>query len=171
VFLLAGATAGRRTQWVLVFVSGLAAGVVLTAPMDLVSGGTAIQVGKDVFGAFPRVLAAVGSGVGAAVILGGALWSAAQFLRRRDEPGMARRAAANGLIALGTLVLSSGGLTQGVVGHDEAFTLSLAAGISVIYAGFLVAVSSPSSRSARRTILPRRFRGSSATSSKVAGTL
>jgi hypothetical protein len=171
VFLLAGATAGRRTQWVLVFVSGLAAGVVLTAPMDLVSGGTAIPVGKDVFGVFPRVLAAVGSGVGAAVILGGALWSAAQFLRRRDEPGMARRAAANGLIALGTLVLSSGGLTQGVVGHDEAFTLSLAAGISVIYAGFLVAVSSPSSRSARRTILPRRFRGSSATSSKVAGTL
>ncbi len=28
---------------------------------------------------------------------------------------------------------------QGIVGHDEAFTLSLAVGISVVYAGFLVA--------------------------------
>ena len=34
------------------------------------------------------------------------------------------------LIALGTLVLSSGGLVQGVVGHDEAFALSLAVGIT-----------------------------------------
>ena len=28
---------------------------------------------------------------------------------------------------------------QGFVGHDEAFALSLATGIAVIYAGFLVA--------------------------------
>ena len=48
-------------------------------------------------------------------------------------------AAANALIALGTLVLSGGGTLQGVLGHDEAFTVSLAAGITVIYAGFLVA--------------------------------
>jgi len=51
-------------------------------------------------------------------------------------------------------VLSGGGTLQGVLGHDEAFTLSLASGIAVIYAGFLVAarpapataVESPSSR-------------------------
>jgi hypothetical protein len=48
-------------------------------------------------------------------------------------------AAANGLIALGTAVLSAGGLVEGAVGHDEAFVLSLALGISVIYTGFLVA--------------------------------
>ena len=35
--------------------------------------GTAIPVGKDVFGALPRVLAAVGSGVGAVVIIVGAV--------------------------------------------------------------------------------------------------
>ncbi len=35
-------------------------------------------------------------------------------------------------------MLSSGGLVQGFVGHDEAFTISLAVGITVIYAGFLV---------------------------------
>jgi hypothetical protein len=42
-------------------------------------------------------------------------------------------------VALGTLVLSSGGLVQGFVGHDESFALTLATGIAVIYAGFLVA--------------------------------
>jgi hypothetical protein len=123
---------------VLVFFSGLAVGVVLSAPMGPVSG-TSIPVGSDVFGAFPRVLAAVGSAVGAIVIFGGAAWSAIRYARDREAAGHARLAAANVLIALGTLVLSSGGLVQGLVGHDEAFTLSLAIGITVIYVGFLVA--------------------------------
>jgi hypothetical protein len=48
-------------------------------------------------------------------------------------------AAANALIALGTLVLSGGGTLQGILGHDEAFTVSLATGIAVVYGGFLVA--------------------------------
>ena len=79
-------------------------------------------MGKDVFGVLPRVLAAVGSGVGAVVIVGGAVYSAVRFARDRNAPGHARLAGANTLIALGTLVLSSGGLVQGAVGHDEAFT-------------------------------------------------
>ena len=154
VYLLAGVTAGRRVQWGLVLITGLAAGVMLTAPMDPVVGSIGIPVGREVFGVFPRVLAAVGSGVAAVVIIGGAVWSAVRFIRRRDEPGMARLATANGLIALGTIVLASGGLVQGIVGHDEAFTLSLAIGISVIYAGFLVSVStarSPVTRAAPAT--------------------
>jgi hypothetical protein len=121
-----------------VFFSGLAVGVVLSAPMKPVSG-LAIPVGKDVFDAFPRVLAAVGSGVGAVVIFTGAVVSAVRYARNRSSEGSARLAAANALIALGTLVLSSGGLVQGIVGHDEAFALSLAIGISVVYLGFLVA--------------------------------
>ena len=95
---------------------------------------------KEVFlDAGPRALAAIGSGVGATVVIVGALWSAVRLLRARRDPGRGRLAAANGLVALGTLVLSSGGLVQGFVGHDEAFALSLAVGIGVIYAGFLVA--------------------------------
>jgi hypothetical protein len=128
----------RRARAALVFFTGLGAGVVLSAPMEAVSG-TTIPVGSDVFDAFPRALAAIGSGVGAVVILGGACWSGLRYLRDRSAPRAARLAGANALIALGTLVLSSGGLVQGVVGHDEAFTLSLAIGISVIYAGFLMA--------------------------------
>jgi hypothetical protein len=139
VYLIAGRERGRRVQWGLVFFSGLATGVLLTAPIDGPVSGTAIPVGSEVFGVFPRVLAAIGSGLGAVVIIGGALWSAWRFARARATPGNGRRAAANLLIALGTLVLSSGGLIQGIAGKDEAFVITLASGITVIYAGFLVA--------------------------------
>jgi hypothetical protein len=138
VYLLGGERMGRRVRAVLVFASGLAVGVVLTAPVaDDVVGSATIPVGKEVFGVFPRVLAAVGSGLGAVVVFGGAAWSAVRFARAKKESG--RMAGANALIALGTLILSGGGILQGVLGHDEAFTVSLASGIAVVYAGFLVA--------------------------------
>ncbi len=123
-------------------------GRAVTAPMEAVHG-TAIPVGKEVFGVFPRVLAAVGSGVGAVVIVVGAIVSAVRFARNRTAPGNGGRALANVLIATGTLILSSGGLIQGVAGKDEAFVLSLAVGISVIYAGFLVAARASGSRAVR----------------------
>ena len=62
-----------------------------------------------------------------------------RFARDRAAARPGRLAAANALIALGTLVLSSGGLVQGIVGHDEAFALTLAVGITVIYVGFVLA--------------------------------
>lgn len=160
VILLGGPEIGRRVQWFLVGFTGLAVGVLLSAPMQPVRG-TGIPVGKEVFGALPRILAAVGSGVGATVIVGGALWSGARYARDRGVAGHARRALANILIALGTLVLSSGGLVQGLVGHDEAFSLSLAVGIAVVYAGFVVA----EGRNSRRSSFPADDRGSSTTSS------
>jgi len=138
VFLLCTLRTARRAQWVIVCFSMFAAGVVLSAPMDPVAG-TAIPQGSDVFGALPRVLAAVGSGVAAVVIFVGAVVSAVRFARDPSVPGHGRLAAANGLIALGTLVLSSGGLVQGLVGHDEAFALSLAVGVTIIYSGFVLA--------------------------------
>jgi hypothetical protein len=141
----------------------------------LPNGG--IPVGKDHFGALPRVLAAVGSGVGALVVFGGALYSAIRFARRRSS-GAGALAGGNALIALGTLVLSSGGLMQGVVGQDEAFAISLAAGIVVIYAGFVVcssasrpAVASAVDESSRRTSLPANVRGNASTTSTRVGSL
>ena len=138
VYLLARERTARRVLWGLVLFTGFAAGVLVSAPMETVHG-TAIPVGKDVFGALPRILAAVGSGVAATVIIAGALVSAVRFARNPQLPDHGRLAGANALIALGTLVLSSGGLVQGVVGHDEAFALSLAVGITVVYAGFVLA--------------------------------
>ncbi|MFO7592263.1 MAG: hypothetical protein R6X23_15475 [Acidimicrobiia bacterium] len=160
VALLAGPDAARRVRWFLVGFSGLAVGVLVSAPMADV-GGTEIPVGKDVFGALPRILAAVGSGVGATVIVAGALWSGIRYARDREATDRTRMAVANLLIALGTLVLSSGGLVQGIVGHDEAFSLSLVVGIGVIYAGFVVA----EGRSSRRSSFPVDDLGSSSTTS------
>ena len=56
---------------------------------------------------------------------------------------------------------------------DEAFALSLAVGISVIYAGFVVASGAGSTRlvSARRTNLPASVRGNESTSSTRVGSL
>jgi len=139
VFLLLGGPVGRRVRAWLVFFSGLAVGAILLAQVEPLTG-TEIPVGQDVFTqALPRILAAVASGLGATVIVVGALWSLARLVGADDVPGRGRLAAANAFVALGTLVLSSGGLVQGFVGHDEAFALTLAVGIAVIYAGFLVA--------------------------------
>ena len=91
------------------------------------------------FGPLPRILAAAGSGVAAIVIIVGAVVSAIRFARDPSIPDQVASPVRTRLIALGTLVLSSGGLVQGAIGHDEAFALSLAIGISIVYVGFVLA--------------------------------
>jgi hypothetical protein len=166
IYLLAGARVGRPVERVLVFLSGVAIGVMLVAPVHGALPTDRIPDGKSVYGVAPRVLAGVGSGLGATIVFAGAVWSAVRFLRRRDGmPNAGRMAAANGLIALGTLVLSTTGLLKGVAGgKDEAFALGLTIGIAVIYAGFAVA-SGARVGSARRSSLPASLRGTSATNS------
>jgi hypothetical protein len=159
VYLLAGTAVGRRAETALILFSGFAIGVMLSTPVHGHIAPDAIPIGKDHFDVLPRVLAALASGLGATVVLVGAVWSAVRFARSRAE-GTSRLAAGNALIALGTLVLSSGGLVQGAVGKDEAFALTLASGIAVIYAGFAVASSAPRAarvRSARRGTLPAKL--------------
>jgi hypothetical protein len=147
VYLLFGPAIGRRCEIGLIFFSGLAFGVMTSTPIMGRIPIDRIPEGKDLFNAFPRALAGVGSGVGATVIFVGAIYSAVRFFRRRATPGAARLAVSNTLIAVGTLVLSSGGIIQGALGHDEAFVVTLAVGIAVVYAGFVVA------GSIRRTVV------------------
>jgi hypothetical protein len=45
---------------------------------------------------------------------------------------------ANLLIATGTLVLSASGTLAGRFGEEDAFSITLLAGVSVLFAGFLV---------------------------------
>jgi hypothetical protein len=192
LYLLGGRKLGDRVRSFLVLFTGFGLGVILAAPMHgviLRDGG--IPVGKDHFDVLPRVLAAAGSGVGAIVVFGGAAYSAIRFARRRT-PGTGPLAGGNALIALGTLILSSGGLLQGAVGQDEGFTISLAAGIVVVYLGFVVASSAGRPEAsdpvdgadaepgdsdvgdddrARRTSFPASVRGSDSTSSTRVGSL
>lgn len=154
VYLLGGATVGDRVRAWLVLLSGFTVGVVVFAPTELRVTGTELPTGKDVFGVAPRVLAAVGSGVSALVIIVGALWSAWRVARgrvpslgaQRTVTAPRRLALGNVLIALGTLVLSGSGTLAGRLGKDRAFVVTLLVGIAVLFAGFLVASSAPRRR-------------------------
>lgn len=155
VYLLAERALADRVRTWLVLLSGFSAGIVLFAPTKTPVSGSELPTGKDVFGVAPRVLAAVGSGVAALVIIAGALWSAWRVWRGRTpslgatrtvaSPG--RLVAGNLLIALGTLVLSGSGTLAGRLGKDRAFAITLLAGICILFAGFLV-TSSPTRRPA-----------------------
>jgi hypothetical protein len=123
-------------RW-LVWSSGLATGVVLAAPMKAAVPADGMPAGKELFGAWPRVLAAVGSGVAALVIVGIAVATTVQLVRHRARFGP--RVAGNVLIALGTIVLSASGTVAGRLGEARAFVVTLLAGIVVLFAGFLVA--------------------------------
>ena len=98
-------------------------------------------------GVGPRILAAVGSGLGATVVIAGALWSAWRLWRGRARPG-AQGGAPRGaggwppptwLIAVGTLVISVKRPFEVLTGSDETgFALALSVGIAVMFAGFLL---------------------------------
>lgn len=155
VYLLAGERAGDRTRWWLTVISAFCAGVVLTAPIPGSLEVTGIPSGKEVFGVGPRVMAAIGSGLGATVLIAGALWSAVQLLRLRRRPEVADRmpippgrlALTNLLIAVGSVVLGTGGTMFGTGDQMVDFGIWLAAGITILFAGFLV--SNPGSATAR----------------------
>ncbi len=138
VYLLSGRRAGHVTALGVAMFCAFAAGVVVTAPFRALLPANELVQGSKVFGPLPRVLAALGSAVGALVIVAGALWSAGRVRRR----GAARRFLwSNSLIALGTLVLGASGTLNSVFGAMTAFAVTLLVGISVIFAGFLVASS------------------------------
>lgn len=159
VYLLAGPVVGNRVRGWLALLSGFTAGVVLFAPTRTGVHGGELPTGKDVFGVAPRVLAAVGSGVAALVIIAGAVWSAWRVWRgRTPSMGAARSVTAprrlvtgNLLIAGGTLVLSASGTLAGRLGKDRAFALTLLVGITILFAGFLVASATASATRNQRT--------------------
>jgi hypothetical protein len=149
VYLLGGRRAGDVTMRSLLVFTGFALGVVLTAPIHGVIDPHVMPTGKEHFDALPRVLAAVGSAVPAVVIFAGAAWSAWRVLRgatpavtasaTRSVFSPRRLALGNVLIALGAAILSASGTFSGRLGADRSFAITLALGIAVLFAGFLVA--------------------------------
>jgi hypothetical protein len=97
----------------------------------------------------PRILAAVGSGVPALIIIFGALWSTYRVIKKssptistrnvRIVKSPLRLAASNILVAAGTIVLSASGSLAGRLGKDRAFAVTLLIGLCILFAGFLVA--------------------------------
>ena len=132
VYLLGGQRRGDQVGAVVALLAAFAAGVVLMAPLTGPLPVDELAQGSEVFGAAPRILAAVASGVGALTIFVGAAYSAYRFRR-------GRMLWSNVLIAAGTLILSSSGLLNSVLDEMDGFAVTLVVGISVIFAGFLVA--------------------------------
>jgi len=158
VYLLAGPRRGDAWAAVVVVVGAFSAGVIAVAPMHGSLSGE-LPSGKDVFDPLPRILAAVTSGVGATVVIVGAIVSAWRLFRGRSRSSAAptatapqRLAAGNVLIALGTIVLSLSGILSGRVGKAESFGITLAIGISVLFAGFLVTTGKSPAVASRRTL-------------------
>jgi hypothetical protein len=106
---------------------------VFTTPVNL---QIALDTGKGFpDGSLPRILAAIGSGVGSLVLIGGALWSAWVFLRKRHN---GRRALANIVIAAGVIVIAAGG-TVTFTGANGILEYTNLVGLCVMFAGFLIA--------------------------------
>lgn len=157
VELLAGPTHGRRWTTLVALLSAFCSGLLVAAPLTGTIEPDVLPQGKEVFGAGPRIAAAVGSGVAAIVIIAGALWSAWRLWRshrsgldtrgaRSGAPSPRRLALANLVIAIGTLVLSAGGILNSVVNEMDGFSISLVVGISIIFGGFLLTESRGSLR-------------------------
>ena len=132
-----------------------------------------IPKGADVFGGVPRVLAALGSTAGSLAVLGGVAYSLWR-LRGRGErkrgagaaagadsnidsttssatgnsasPTPRRIAGGTSLIALGTIMLGTGGLLNSVANEMAAFAMSLAVGSGLLFAGFLVSTAGPATK-------------------------
>jgi hypothetical protein len=142
VYLLGNRRLADRSALAVALASVFAAGVIAVAPLRAPIPRDRLPQGSEVFGALPRVLAGVGSGAGALVVLGGAVWSAWR-LRTRKTAATRALVVGNLLIAGGTLVLGAGGVLNSVLNEMEAFAVTLVVGISLIFAGFLVATAAP----------------------------
>jgi hypothetical protein len=123
---------GRAALAAVLALSAVAAYAVFASPVDI---AVAVDTGKGYpDGSLPRILAAIGSGVGSLVLIGGALWSAWVFLRRRNQ---GRRALANAVIAVGVFIVAAGG-TVAFTGASGVLELTNLIGVSVMFVGFLL---------------------------------
>ena len=137
LLLLVGSTRVRPWTWVLVALGGFACGVVLAAPLETAVPSEGLPTGRELFGPLPRVLASVASIGGAAVLVGGAVWTVVRLGRRgRDRTaGDTRLMWANLAIAVGVVILGLGGAA---FEEPTPFAATTCLGITVVFAGFLL---------------------------------
>lgn len=124
---------GRVALAAVVALTVTAVYAVFATPVDI---AVAVDTGRGFpDGSLPRILAGIGSGLGSLVLIGGALWSAWVFFRRRNQ---GRRALANAIIAVGVFIAAAGG-TVAFTGASGVLELTNLVGVSVMFVGFLLA--------------------------------
>lgn len=144
VYLHFGRRVGDGVAAVTVLLTAIGVGVVMASPFVHPLPVDELAQGSKVFSAGPRIFAAVGSGLGATVVIAGSVYSA---LKRRAP-------LANVLIALGVIANGASGLLNSLVGETRGFVLMLAIGITLLFAGFLIATSTAAVP--QHTATPRR---------------
>ena len=136
IYLHYGKKTGNAVAAITVVLTAIGVGVVMAAPFVHALPHDELTQGSKVFGAGPRIFAAVGSGVGATAVIAGSVISA---LRVRTQ----RVVIANTLIALGVAANGASGLLNSLVGETRGFVVMLALGITLLFAGFLTATTKP----------------------------
>ncbi len=120
----------------LVFLCAYTVSTIRGAPFDATALAERLPSGKDVFGdgsaahRLPQLIS-IPSYV---VLVAGALWSA---WRMRGRPDLRDRSVGTLLIALGASVIAGFGSAFAATGAMVAFSVSLLAGISIMFLGFL----------------------------------
>jgi hypothetical protein len=132
---------------VLVFVSAYAVAITRTAAFDPTALAQDLPSGKEVFGAgsaahrLPQLISIPSY----LILVAGAAWSA---WRMRGRPELRNRFIGTLLVAAGATITAAAGSAFAAVGNLPAFSLSLLAGVAVMFAGFLRATAPhPSERS------------------------
>ncbi|MDA8196450.1 MAG: hypothetical protein M0019_04440 [Actinomycetota bacterium] len=133
IYLLFGKRTGDISLAVVAAFSFLSIGLIISQPFIASLPVHQLAQGSKVFGPIPRILAGVGSGVGATVVFVGA---AVSFFKSK----VTRFRISNLLIAAGTAITGASGLLNSIGNAMVAFSITLAVGISVIFLGFLTAV-------------------------------
>jgi len=121
---------------VLVFLTAYTIAVVRTASVDQGALAENLPSGKDVFGdgSPAHLLPQLISIPAYLVLVGGAVWSAWRMRGRRE---LRDRFRGTLLIALGATVIAGFGSAFAALGKPLPFSMSLLAGISVMFLGFL----------------------------------
>lgn len=114
----------------------------------LPEGGFTPPHGSDHFGVLPRVLVVLSNAVGTFVVLGGTLWSG--WRARGQGPAARSRFRGTLVIALGVAIAAAGG-TLTFLSEEDSQAATLALGVTVMYAGFVLASRRPGAHRAGRS--------------------
>ncbi|MGH2704184.1 MAG: hypothetical protein ACRDJ4_03565 [Actinomycetota bacterium] len=136
VYLMAPRRIGHLVAALVGLATIFAAGAVFTAPLHRAGLSTqGIPSGREVMPEGVRTISRYFSYTGFAVVVGGALWSAARLGRKKDE-NLRRLAFANLLIAGGTFIVAVASVFARY-GQGSIFSVGLLAGIVTMFAGFM----------------------------------
>ncbi|MCL4449404.1 MAG: hypothetical protein M1483_02520 [Actinobacteria bacterium] len=144
VYLLTTKRIGDISAIIVTAYSAFSIGVLFSTPLLHPVPLHQLAQGSKVFSILPQVLAGTGSSAGALVIIAGALFSIVKVQR-------ARVIISNCLIAAGVMIMGASGVLNSIFDQMVAFSVTLALGIAVIFAGFLTSSAAQPSPAGKQT--------------------